>query len=303
MRSIVLQLVVGSIVFAMLGASAAAQLGVPHQFFGAVTTNGAPAPDGITVMATISVQEVASTTTVGGSYGLLPGDIFYIEDPDGTNSGKTIEFYVGGVKAAEYVFSNGESTELDLAVTGDFGVCGDNSCSDDESCSSCASDCGSCPPSSPSGGSKSSSGGGYVPPAAACEENWTCSAWSACSQDGRQLRSCTDANSCGTEDDKPSEEETCTYTPAAAPKICAAGTRVCVNNDLMDCPDGTYWNLIESCEFGCDADAIQCKTASGEVAGGDGLTGFLAANTIAFYGLLVVVLAILGGAVYWKKYR
>ncbi len=41
-----------------------------------------------------------------------------------------------------------------------------------------------------------------------CMENWDCSDWSSCS-DNQQSRSCTDLNNCGTENNKPSEQQSC----------------------------------------------------------------------------------------------
>jgi len=41
-----------------------------------------------------------------------------------------------------------------------------------------------------------------------CEESWTCTDWGDCS-DGTQTRTCTDINSCGTEDNKPGESQGC----------------------------------------------------------------------------------------------
>ncbi|HCX22164.1 MAG TPA: hypothetical protein DHN29_09635 [Cytophagales bacterium] len=42
----------------------------------------------------------------------------------------------------------------------------------------------------------------------ACTESWTCTAWSACTA-GKQTKSCTDANDCGTTTSKPAVEKTC----------------------------------------------------------------------------------------------
>ena len=94
--------------------------GIPHQFYGDVMINGAPAPDGSTVTAKIDGVEVASTTTSEGRYGYEP--IFYVEDPDGspanTRAGKTINFFINGIDTgATAIFANGETTELDLSIT------------------------------------------------------------------------------------------------------------------------------------------------------------------------------------------
>ncbi|MBM3200116.1 hypothetical protein FJZ53_04195, partial [Candidatus Woesearchaeota archaeon] len=41
-----------------------------------------------------------------------------------------------------------------------------------------------------------------------CTESWTCNAWSTCSN-SQQARTCTDANSCGTTNNKPVESQSC----------------------------------------------------------------------------------------------
>ncbi len=45
-----------------------------------------------------------------------------------------------------------------------------------------------------------------------CQESWSCTGWSPqqCPETGIQTRSCVDANSCGTADEKPSESRQCT---------------------------------------------------------------------------------------------
>jgi hypothetical protein len=45
-----------------------------------------------------------------------------------------------------------------------------------------------------------------------CSENWNCSEWSSCSEQGIQTRSCTDLNDCGTTKNKPATTQSCTYT-------------------------------------------------------------------------------------------
>ncbi len=86
-----------------------------------------------------------------------------------------------------------------------------------------------------------------------CSENWICAEWSVCA-DGKQTRTCTDQNSCGTDENKPEETQNCTaecgeswtcttWTP------CDNGiqTRTCI--DQNDC--GTSENkppLSQSCE-------------------------------------------------------
>lgn len=140
--------------------------GIPHQFYGYVTINGAPA-DGAGIVAKINNVERASTTTVNGNYGFNPS-IFYVPDPNSTNNGKTVEFFLSGTSVASYTFENGASTRLDLFIgdapfcgdgicnvdettetcsedCGTGSVCGDGTCDTDENCDSCSDDCGACP--------------------------------------------------------------------------------------------------------------------------------------------------------------
>ncbi len=43
-----------------------------------------------------------------------------------------------------------------------------------------------------------------------CASDWECSAWSECSQSGKQARICTDKNNCGVTANKPTESQSCT---------------------------------------------------------------------------------------------
>lgn len=179
---------------------AVATPGVPHQFFGSVTINGAPAPDGTTVSAKIGSSTVSTTTTFGGKYGYSPR-IVYVNDPNGDRYGSIIRFFVNDVyTGATASYSNGKSTQVDLAVT-----------------------ISTPPPNNPppSGGG-GGSGGGSTPTvtqaqtttttstqqpskttttsSGPCVEKWTCTEWSKC--DGSlEKRTCKDANKCGTIDE------------------------------------------------------------------------------------------------------
>jgi len=158
--------------------------GVPNQFYGYVTINGRPAPDGSIVVAKIDGLEVARTTTKDGKYGYNP--IFYVDDPNNDRSGKLVKFYVNGVDTGEFwYFCNGCSTRLDLSVEVQEGGAGEG-------------------------------GGGILilPPeenvskeqinetGKPCIERWLCTEWSECIN-GIQTRECEDVNKCGTEENKP----------------------------------------------------------------------------------------------------
>ena len=92
---------------------------LPHQFFGSVNyTNGA-ASNGLAVEARINGSVVGNSVTAGGNYGYNPNLLFAL-DNDGVYAGKTIEFYVGGVKAntspETVVFANGNSSQVNLTI-------------------------------------------------------------------------------------------------------------------------------------------------------------------------------------------
>jgi uncharacterized Zn-binding protein involved in type VI secretion len=43
-----------------------------------------------------------------------------------------------------------------------------------------------------------------------CVPNWQCTSWSECGSDGKQTRTCSDLNNCGTISGKPAETQSCT---------------------------------------------------------------------------------------------
>ena len=88
--------------------------GIPHQFYGTVTVNGAPA-NGASVVAKIEGVVHGSTTSVNGQYGFDP--VFFVENPDGVVlDGRSIDFYLNGTKIASSIFSQGNLTELNLSL-------------------------------------------------------------------------------------------------------------------------------------------------------------------------------------------
>lgn len=104
--------------------------------------------------------------------------------------------------------------------------CGDGYCDTGESCSTDNTACSSgyactngCQ-STGGGGSGSGSSSGSTTTAneteEECVESWSCTAWTGCVAPGTQVRTCTDANSCGTVVNKPSEQQACVYV---APQV------------------------------------------------------------------------------------
>lgn len=201
----------GSAVFALAP-------GVPHRFFGTVSVNGAPAADGTMVSAKIGGATVSTTTTSGGKYG-YSSSIFYVEDPNSNRKGSTIQFFVNGVDSgATAIYDNGESTNINLAVT-----------------------IATPPPGNPPGGG-SGSGGGNSPATQVtntvvtnnapqtnsssngpCTEHWTCGEWAKC-DGGLQKRTCKDSNKCGTIEDLPMTSQPCSLAEAQTASAQEAGT-------------------------------------------------------------------------------
>ena len=146
--------------------------------------------------------------------------------------------------------------------------CGDGTCNINESCSTCPSDCGSCPRS-------------------ACHQEWSCGAWSSCTDDQR-TRNCTcgcsndndcygdhqtsQACECDSAADCPTlacysascTDSTCSYSPKAGPcddndtctqndtcsnGVCLPGTYTCQCHTDSDCNDGSACTA-DSCVAG-----------------------------------------------------
>ncbi|MCR4335524.1 MAG: hypothetical protein NUV57_03230 [archaeon] len=104
----------------LIGLTAWAIPSIPHQFYGNVLVNGTSAPNGLTVTAQVNGQTY-STTTRDGTYGFSP-NLFFIQDPNSTNTGKTITFIVDGQPTGKTAsFVNGGYTKIDFSITKDVG--------------------------------------------------------------------------------------------------------------------------------------------------------------------------------------
>ena len=102
-------------------APAYAQPALPHAFYGSVTINGAPAPDGTQVSATgtgvtTGIPQNPVTTTVAGQYGT---DGLYLLVQGDIQNGATITFYAKGVSTHQTATfeAGGGPTEKNLTVT------------------------------------------------------------------------------------------------------------------------------------------------------------------------------------------
>ncbi len=103
---------------------------VGHMFFGSVTVNGSPAPDGAVVEAKIADIVYNTQATVEGKYGYAAAFWVPADDPEtpvkeGGSDGDTVEFFVNGAAAGSYEFhkpkTGGYETQsrLDLVATGE----------------------------------------------------------------------------------------------------------------------------------------------------------------------------------------
>ncbi len=55
------------------------------------------------------------------------------------------------------------------------------------------------------------------------------------------------------------------YEGLAPGQVCIAGDKRCIGNDLQQCKeDGTGWETLETCEYGCDSETLTCKEAPKE---------------------------------------
>ncbi len=226
---------------------------IPHGFWGEVTVNGNPVPDGWLVSARIDGSDVAGGLTSDGFYGKSPNSVMKVP---GETEGKKIEFFVNDVKGGEHVFKSGNITRLDLSITGDF--CGDGICTSGESCSTCPSECGACDSGGSGGSSGGSSGGAYVPPAQTtedevCEPDWKCTGWFQCVE-GYQERVCTDQKICGTDEERPAEIQECEVKMSGnVVADCEMGERICDGDDAYVCSKDGNFLFMEKCDYGCSA--------------------------------------------------
>jgi len=216
------KIILTTLIILMLSANIALAIpGIPNTFYGTVTWNGQPAPDGTTVKAKINGVQVASTTTVGGKYG-YPAGTFLVDDPNNDRVGKTISFFVNDVDTEQTVVFSGTQSNfvLNLVATGST----------------------SNPSPSPSSGG--SPGGSFVGTSSGttnvsqnqtngtqsqvCHEKWICGDWGNC-QNGIQTRTCKDESKCGTNNNEPftsqpcSKEEIAKTEQAQAPFMLPTG--------------------------------------------------------------------------------
>jgi len=95
--------------------------------------------------------------------------------------------------------------------------------------------------SSGGGSGGGSSGGGGDGSGGGCTPSWSCAAWSACSQQGSQTRTCTDT-ACGSS--SRTETQNCTYTPPEEPEVSGGCNGICLMPKTLDI------NMSQNSTFG-----------------------------------------------------
>ncbi len=92
--------------------------GLGEYFYGSVTINGAPAPDGTSIGVKVNNVLVGSTATKNGKYGYWPSELA-VFDPDGSRAGKQVKLLVNDqLVSSDLVYVEGKSVLKDLSLTG-----------------------------------------------------------------------------------------------------------------------------------------------------------------------------------------
>jgi hypothetical protein len=192
---------------------------VPASWYGYVTINGSLAPDGAVVDAYID-NSIVATTTVGA----VQSNGYYLIHVEG-NVGDNVSFKVYGNNVSEAAqtwaagfqhpafnlttnyTANGQACTYCGACAGGWCCSGATIINGSGSGTCQASVCSAyTPPPGDGGNGGGGSGGGTA--GVTCTEQWECTAYGPCS-DGKQTRTCTDRNNCGTTENKPAIERAC----------------------------------------------------------------------------------------------
>jgi len=88
--------------------------------------------------------------------------------------------------------------------------------------------------------------------------------------------------------------------PPVPTQICTAGTKRCLGDSLQQCSgDGTKWETLESCVYGCDSAALKCKEKPAALPTGlEEIPWTLIAGVV-----IVAALVVVAAVVYLKKFR
>ncbi len=114
LRSVLVAAVVALVSSLMVASVAAQPPTPPNRYFGDVTLDGAPAPAGTNVSASIGGNVCGQTTVAADSTYVL--DVVSSGQTAGCGTeGAAVDFSVGGSPAGSGTWSSGQFTELDLA--------------------------------------------------------------------------------------------------------------------------------------------------------------------------------------------
>jgi hypothetical protein len=114
LRSVLVAAVVALVSSLMVASVAAQPPTPPNRYFGDVTLDGAPAPAGTNVSASIGGNVCGQTTVAADSTYVL--DVVSSGQTAGCGTeGAAVDFTVGGSPAGSGTWSSGQFTELDLA--------------------------------------------------------------------------------------------------------------------------------------------------------------------------------------------
>ncbi len=149
----------------------------------------------------------------------------------------------------------------------------------------------------PTGGITGGTVGGIA--STACEESWTCSEWSGCSG-GTQTRTCTDDNECGTEEDKPPENQACSTGGTGRTGISEPEGPVCGDGECEG--EETCGSCSMDCGE-CEDDLSGGSEITGEAVNigqllSEGFTGFMSSGSgsaaLGAVALIIIIVVIVG---------
>jgi len=152
-------------------------------------------------------------------------------------------------------------------------ACGDDVCDDDETCENCNKDCGIC-------GTQTSW----------CHPSWNCTEWSACREDGHQIRNCEDIYECDSLIEMPATIKVCGTVDATKDNE----TKDDSNNEDFDYSGGYDSKVVND-----DVDDLEVKTIT---------PPDLEKNTEQSFDPMIIVyaiigLALIGGAVWFFFFK
>lgn len=104
----------------LLSGHALADIVLPTSFYGTIKTNGTDAPAGTIITAKIDgIEKGSYTTRELGKYGSSDpnqGDVLVVKTDKTSDIGKTIEFWINGIKIDKTAIFNSKNQQLNLVL-------------------------------------------------------------------------------------------------------------------------------------------------------------------------------------------